>query len=143
MGRPIYQGSNSCYALREGLYVKRVEKPGIDTIGEAAGILKLICRDKRRGWTYDDDCGCCKVRMTESLFEKRAVYVKTLAVKHGATERELKIIDNMIDYVLAHHRLPKKYSKLADKYIVKARVKAVKPRKPRGRVRKRRHRRKR
>ena len=143
MGRPIYQGRDSCYALREGMYVKRVEKLGIDTIGEAAGILRLICRDKRRGWTYDDDCGCCKVRMTESLFEKRAVYVKTLAVKHGATERELKIIDNMIDYVLRHHRLPKKYSKLADKYIVKAGAGKTRKRSRRRSRRKRRSRRRR
>jgi len=48
----IYQGPDSCYARREGIYVKRARRPGIDTLAEAAAIAKLILRDLKRGYTY-------------------------------------------------------------------------------------------
>ena len=127
MGRPIYQGSNSCYALREGMYVKRIQRPGIDTVAEAVAILRLILRDYRRGYTWDDSSKyCTKIPMTHDLFERRARYVKTLAAKHGATRSELQRIDQIIDYVIKYKRLPKTYNDRARKMIVKTRKKTVK-----------------
>ncbi len=118
--RPIYQGDNSCYALREHVYVKRIEKPGIDTVAEAAGILYLILRDYRRGWTYDNNSPrCSKIPMTLELFEKRARYVKILAKKHGASHSELKRIQQLIDYVIKYKRMPREYLRRARRIILK------------------------
>ena len=103
---PVYMGVNSCYARREGIFVARLRRPGIDTVAEAAGILALIVRDLRRGWTYDDDRGCRKIRMTGDLFVKRVHYVHTLAVRHGAGKQTLAVIDRLINYVLASKALP-------------------------------------
>ena len=114
----VYQGPNSWYARKEGIYVKRIEKPGIDTIPEAAAILALILRDYRRGWTYDRRTGRI-VRMTKKLFTRRSKYVLTLSKNHGATVYERKIIANLINHVLTHKSLPKRYRKLAKKMIVR------------------------
>ncbi|RLG80203.1 MAG: hypothetical protein DRO13_04270 [Thermoprotei archaeon] len=73
MNRPIYQGRNSCYSLRERFYVKRIETPGIDTISEAVGIARLILRDLRRGYTYDHSCR--KIKITPRLFSRRVRYI--------------------------------------------------------------------
>jgi len=141
MGRPIYQGANSVYAVKEGMYVKRIQKPGIDTVAEAVAIAKLILRDYRRGWTYDDDGS--KIPMDETLFRRRLNYLITLAHKHGATPSEIRTIEKIVDYVAEKKRLPRQYMKKANKMIVKIKgVKIVKPKKPRGTLRKKRRRRK-
>ena len=111
----VYQGANSCYALNEQRYVERVRKPGIDTLREAAGILKLILRDLRRGWTYEQGT-CRKIRMTRELFERRVNFVPFLAKKHGAKGEVLKAIKRMAEYVLANKKLPKKI-KLGKHYV--------------------------
>ena len=111
----VYQGANSCYALNEQRYVERVRKPGIDTLREAAGILKLILRDYRRGWTYRQG-DCKKIRMTRELFEKRVNFIKLLARRHGAKGAVLDTIDRLVDYVLEHKRLPKRL-KLGKHYV--------------------------
>ncbi len=118
---PIYQGRDSCYALREGIYVKRIEKPGIDTISEAVGIAYLILRDYRRGWTYDHECH--KQPMDHELFMKRLRYIATLAKRHGATKAELRRIKKIIKYVAKYKRLPKQLLKRAKKIIVRKRKK--------------------
>ena len=102
----VYLGADSCYAKREGVYVRRVGHPGIDTIQEAVGILYLILLDLRRGWTYDPRNGCRKIRMTVGLFERRVNYVVPLAERHGASRREIDIIRGYCDYVLEHRRMP-------------------------------------
>lgn len=114
----VYQGPNSWYARKEGFYVKRIERPGIDTIREAVAILSLILRDAHRGWTYDRETGH-KVRMTKQLFVRRVKYILTLAKKHGATANELKIIRMYIGYTLKRGKLPKHAKSLAEKMIVK------------------------
>lgn len=134
---PIYQGHNSCYAKREGIYVKRVRKPGIDTLAEAAAILKLVLRDYRRGWTYDDDCGCCIIPMDLELFKRRARYVVTLAHKHGAPKETIEKIEDLVNYVIKYKRMPRQYLRKAKKMIAKvSKVKVVKPKKRRKRKRK-------
>ena len=116
---PVYMGKNSCYAIHEGVYVKRRRRKGIDTLIEAIGILSLICRDKRRGWTYKQ--GTCEViPMTWDLFEKRVKFVIRLARLHGAPARVLKRIKRLAYFVLKKHRLPKsnKIEKLKKRAIV-------------------------
>jgi len=116
---PIYLGPRSVYARKEGIYVKPREKPGIDTIKEAAGILYLILRDFRRGWSYNQHGK--KVKMTPKLFALRVRYVFPLSRKHGASKREQAVILKLINHVLANKSLPKDYAKMAKAQIVKVR----------------------
>ena len=115
----MYQGSNSCYAINEGVYVRRLRRKGIDTIAEAVGILYLILRDRRRGWTYEQGT-CRKIEMDDELFEKRTKYVYTLAKRWKAGPRELAKIKRLVEYVLEHKRFPKKGRKKIERLIKKA-----------------------
>jgi len=119
---PVYMGKNSCYAIHEGVYVKRRRRKGIDTLIEAVGTLKLICRDKRRGWTYEQGT-CRKIPMTRDLFEKRVRFVIRLARLHGAPAPVFKKIKKLALFVLRHRRLPKskKIKSLVRKAIVRLR----------------------
>ena len=78
----IYQRENSCWAKHERVYV-----PGSGIDAKAArGILSLIEKELRRGWTYDKP-SCRRVRMTPNLAKKRAIYLIALAKRHrGAAE---------------------------------------------------------
>ena len=135
MGKPIYQGSNSCYAQYEGIYVKRISEPGIDTLTEAAGILALILRDYRRGWTYDDVSSkkCRKIPMDPELFARRTNYVLTLAHRHRAPPSVIRRIEDLVQYVIKYKRLPREYMQKAKKAITKV---TKKKRRTRGRKRK-------
>jgi len=121
----VYMGVNSCYARREGVFVARVKHPGIDTVAEAVGILYLIVRDRRRGWTYDQDNHCRKVRMTNRLFVERANYVRVLARRHGAGPHTLAVIDRLVEYVLSTGKLPRTVTYRRKRYSVDALVEAV------------------
>ena len=103
---PVYQGRDSCMARREGLYVRRIKHPGVDTVDEAVALAYMCVRDLRRGYTYDNET-CRKIRMTGELFKRRVKYIYTLAVKHGASARELQVIRRLVNYVLKHRRMPK------------------------------------
>ena len=103
---PVYQGADSCMARREGWYVKRIEEPGIDTVDEAVALAWAVLRDHRRGFTYDND-NCRKIKMTWELAERRLRYIYTLAVKHGASERELRVIKRLVERALRYRKLPK------------------------------------
>ena len=116
---PVYQGRNSCFAKKEGKYVRRIEHPGIDTIQEAVALAYAVLRDYRRGYTYDADNSCRKIKMTSELFKKRVRYIYTLARKHRASKRELKIIKKLVDYVIKHRRLPKTVDGRSTKAMVK------------------------
>ena len=122
---PVYMGHNSCYARREGFYVRRFGRPGIDTVAEAAGILHLIIRDLRRGWTYDADRDCRKIRMGKELFVDRANYVRVLARRHGAGPRTLAVIDRLVEYVIASGRLPVTVSYHGRRYRVESLINAA------------------
>ncbi len=77
----IYEGPNSCWAKNERVYAPG---DGVDA-KSARGILALIDKELRRGWTYDHSCR--RIRMTPALAKKRAVYLIALAKKHkGAAE---------------------------------------------------------
>jgi hypothetical protein len=77
----IYQGPQSCWARHERIYVPG---SGID-VRAARGILALIDKELKRGWTYNHSCR--RIRMTPALARKRALYLIALAKKHrGAAE---------------------------------------------------------
>jgi len=157
-------GIDSCYAKKEGIYVRRIARTGIDTIAEAKALAYLVLRDYRRGWTYDK-YDCRKIPMSHDLFKKRLQGILSYAGKHtddlvekgllskSAREELLKRIKEIIDYVESYKRIPSEWEKTIDRLIAevkkrkskkkkkrKKRVKTVKPRKPRGRVKKRRKR---
>ena len=94
----IYQGPGSCWARNEHVYV-----PG-SGIDERAtrGILSLIERELRRGWTYDHSCR--KVRMTPALAKKRAIYLIALARKHRGAAEARRVAEVMYKW-LEKHRL--------------------------------------
>ena len=116
---PVYQGSNSCLARREGKYIRRIEGPGVDTIAEAAALAYAVLRDYRRGYTYDADNGCRKIKMTNKLFKKRLKYIYTLSVRHGASKKEREIIKRLVNYVARKKRLPKTIQGRSTKAMIK------------------------
>ena len=96
--RNIYQGEDSCWARHERVYVPG---SGIDT-KSARGILALIEKELRRGFTYDHSCR--RIRMTPALAKKRAIYLIALAKRHrGATEA--KRVAEIVYSWLEKHRL--------------------------------------
>jgi hypothetical protein len=126
---PIYQGRDSVWSLKRGIYVKDVRKEGIDVFDEAVGIITLILYEwyssKR---TYDHDARA--IPLTRAKAVRRIRYVKTLAAKHGASKNTLAKIDKLIDYAVSHWRLPKRlrgrarkaikgYNKLRSKVLAK------------------------
>jgi len=94
----IYQGENSCWARHERVYVPG---SGIDA-RSARGILSLIEREMRRGWTYDHSCR--RTRMTPALAKKRAVYLIALAKKHRGAGEARRVAEIVYDW-LERHRL--------------------------------------
>jgi hypothetical protein len=76
----IYQGRQSCYARKEGVYItgSKVTPQNMKTF------VRFILRDLKRGWTYDHSCR--KIKMTKSLAIKRLVYLKALCTKHTGRE---------------------------------------------------------
>ena len=123
---PVYQGPNSCMAKREGVYVKRIERPGVDTIPEAVALAYMVLRDYRRGYTYDPDHNCRKIKMTWELAKKRLRFIVTLSKYHGATKKEQKVIRKLISYAIKHKRLPSRINgkptkPMIEKMIVKKR----------------------
>ncbi len=76
----IYQGRDSCYAKKERTYItgSKVTPSNMKTF------VRLILRDLRRGWTYNESCR--KIKMTKKLAIKRLAYLKALCVKHTGRE---------------------------------------------------------
>jgi len=72
----IYQGRQSCYARKEGVYItgSKVTPRNMKTFA------KFILRDLKRGFTYDHSCR--KIKMTKRLAIQRLVYLKALCIKH-------------------------------------------------------------
>ena len=94
----IYQGEGSCWARNERVYVPG---SGIDA-KSARGILSLIERELRRGWTYDHSCK--RIRMTPTLAKKRAVYLIALAKKHHGAAEARRVAEVVYSW-LERHRL--------------------------------------
>ena len=94
----IYQGPDSCWGRHERAYVPG---SGIDE-RSARGILSLIERELRRGWTYDHSCR--RVKMTPALAKKRAVYLIALAKKHRGAAEARRVAEIVYSW-LEKHRL--------------------------------------
>ena len=122
----IYMGRGSCYARREGIYVKDRPREGVNVDQEALAIIYLIMRDLRRGKTYDDRCRV--IRMTRKLAKRRINYLIALAKKHGASGRELKEIRAIVDKYVGRvdkgkYSLTKEDERRAKKWVVEPRRK--------------------
>jgi hypothetical protein len=102
--RPIYEGTRSAYARMEGAWVPG---RGVGDAGAAASIAALIVRDYRRGWTYDHYGDA--VPMTWDLARRRLLYLIPLAVKHGASRRDLRLIRDLVYRAAATGELPREY----------------------------------
>jgi hypothetical protein len=102
--RPIYEGARSAYARMEGAWVPG---RGVRDAGAAASIAALIVRDYRRGWTYDHYGNV--VPMTWDLARRRLLYLIPLAVKHGASQRDLRLIRDLVYRAAATGELPPEY----------------------------------
>jgi hypothetical protein len=82
--RNKYVGPGSCYALREGVWVKEGVL-GVDFI-TWWGILALIMRDVARGWSYDDECNVIPFTLQDA--KARLRFQHALAHKHAEREPE-------------------------------------------------------
>jgi hypothetical protein len=94
----IYQGEKSCWAKLERVYVPG---SGID-VRAASGILALIEKELRRGWTYDRSCR--RIKMTPALAKKRAVYLIALAKRHRGAAEARRVAEVVYRW-LERHRL--------------------------------------
>ena len=91
--RNIYQGPQSCWARHEKIYVPG---SGIDERA-ARGILALIEKELRRGFTYDHSCR--RIKMTPALAKKRAVYLIALAKKHSGAAEARRVAEIVYDWL--------------------------------------------
>jgi len=71
-----YIGPESCYARNEGVWVPRIGRTGV-TDKTFWGVIALILRDLRRGWTYGDSCE--RIPMDFGRAYGRALYAGALA----------------------------------------------------------------
>jgi len=94
----IYEGPSSCWARNENAYVPG---DGVDA-KSARGILSLMERELRRGWTYDHSCR--RIKMTPNLAKKRAVYLIALAKKHHGAAEARRVAEIVYAW-LEKHRL--------------------------------------
>ncbi len=74
----VYQGPNSCYARKEGLYAPG---RGVNAF-TVRYLVGYIIRDLKRGWTYERGT-CRRIKMTPRLAVKRLRYLIALAKKHA------------------------------------------------------------
>ena len=120
----VYQGRDSNYAKVFGLYVKRLRRPGVDTLKEALALATMVCFDYKRGITVDNDAPR-KIRMTRSLFEQRLRFIKRLQIYHDAPEAVREKTDRIIDFCLKHRRPPKRIEWHGRRYSVKGIVRKM------------------
>jgi hypothetical protein len=95
----IYEGPESCWARHEHVYVPG---DGVDA-KTARGILSLIEKELRRGWTYDHSCR--RIRMTPALAKKRALYLIALAKKHRGDAEARRVAEIVYDWLERHKLL--------------------------------------
>jgi len=113
----IYLGPQSCYAKREGIYVKPARHKGVDTYNEALGIIYLIWRDLRRGWTYDQSCK--KIRMTWSLAERRLLFLLRLAQYHRMPLKYRRKLEHIVRFIIDRERFPQDVLARGRRYIIR------------------------
>jgi hypothetical protein len=84
---PIYTGPSSVYAKKHGIYCPG---PGVD-VRTARCILRMIDRELRSGWTYDQRGR--RVKMTPRLAAKRVLFMIFLARKHHGREEAKRVAE--------------------------------------------------
>jgi hypothetical protein len=94
----IYLGKNSIMCKKEKVCVRSDNKPGITSCKEAKGIIRLIFRDLRRGWTYNQQGK--KIRMTKKLAKSRILFLLKLAKLHHAPKKEFNCIKKEVSKAL-------------------------------------------
>ena len=107
----IYEGPNSCWAKHENVYVPG---DGVDA-RSARGILSLMDRELKRGWTYDHSCR--KIRMTPNLAKKRAVYLIALAKKHRGAAEARRVAEVVYDWLERHKLLSNAVKRRVAAYV--------------------------
>ncbi len=113
-----YMGRDSCLARKEGVYVRRLRRPGIDTFKEAVGIAALVLRDYYRGFGWEDRRGCGRIVFTGELADKKLQYIIPLSVRHGASDKVLARIEKLVEYAKTHKKIPERYRSYARQVIV-------------------------
>ncbi len=108
----IYQGEKSCWGRFERIYVPG---SGIDARA-ASGILALMDKELRRGWTYDKR-GCRRVRMTPELARKRALYLIALARKHSGAAEARRVAELVYSWLERHGLLSKSARRKVAAYV--------------------------
>lgn len=99
MSRNKYVGPRSCYAVNEGAYVE--DLPGF--WDELPGVLALILRDARRGFSYGDNCEV--IPFDERYALSRGVYAAALA-SPGRPEEVRRELQDLVREALESGRVP-------------------------------------
>ena len=113
-----FMGRSSCSGRRDGIYVRRIRRPGIDTLKEAVGIAVLILYHYYRGYSYEDKKNCRKIRFPWRLAKKKLHYIIPLSKRHGARGKVLEEIEGLVDYTIRYKRVPSRLEKYAGEVIV-------------------------
>lgn len=114
--RSIYEGRESCWARREGLYVRRHPGRGISSFEQAVAIATLVCYDHHRRRTYGHKC--VREGMSRELFERRLNFLIMLAGKHSRRLEER--VRKLVRHCMRHGKPPKRMALKALK-LLKAR----------------------
>ena len=105
--RNIYEGPSSCYAIREGTYVRG---HGVNR-RTAEEILRFLLRDLQRGWTYNHQCQ--RIPMTWDLFVRRARYLIALARKHYGPAEAAVVARLVNEYIKKAREMVRARAKVA------------------------------
>jgi len=108
--------------VREGVYVRRIAKRGVDTVAEAVALAYMVLRDLRRGYTYDPRRNCRRIRMTRALARRRLKFIVMLAQVHGAGDSEVRAIRRMVSSILRAWRMPSRVAGRSTREIVRRMV---------------------
>jgi hypothetical protein len=104
--RNIYQGSSSCYARNEGVWV-----PGSGVTTETLpSFIALIMRDMHRGMTYDDKA-CEPMKADPSFLIKRLNYLIALAKKHSGEGAKI-YTEEALERLYREYKLPPGITKI-------------------------------
>ena len=99
--RNVYQGTASCYALKEGVWV-----PGSGVTPDLLpSFVALIMRDVVRGWSYDPRNNCEVVPFDVDYGMSRLGYLIALATKH-AGEPGYQFTREAVERLFREYRLP-------------------------------------
>jgi hypothetical protein len=96
----IYQGTSSCYAVKEGVWV-----PGSGVTPDLLpSFIALIMRDVVRGWSYDRE-GCREIPFDVDYGISRLNYLIALATKHVG-EVGYQFTKEAIEKLFREYKLP-------------------------------------